>query len=154
MKKIFILILALLTLNISFAQKEKQYIEHNKKYLKTRIFLKNSQIIIAKDLRLINDSVILFKRMSSQGEEQKSIKEISFITAKKGTKAIEGALIGAGIGLFSSVYSVAVNDYSDFNSVLFITGFTLGSAVIGTLIGICIPTWKRLYPPDNNQLNK
>jgi hypothetical protein len=154
MQKIFILILGVLTLNISFAQKEKQYIEPNKKYVKARLFLKNNQIIVAKDLRLTSDSLIFFKTNYSQIEENKNINEIKFVTVKKGTKIVAGTLTGASIGLVSSNISVASHDHTGVNVAAIITGSTLGCAAIGALIGICIPTWKRLYSPEHIQITK
>ncbi len=130
---------------------QKEYIENNKNYSVARIYHKNYKIFKVHNLEMINDTLMTFKSIDSGKMEELSAEEVRYISVRHGSRALTYGLIGAGIGLASSliaVASVSVDpsvDDSNANYAPIIIGFTVGCGFIGAVIGAFNYKWKRLY---------
>jgi hypothetical protein len=156
MKKSLLLI-TLLILSISM-NAQRRVIELNKKYTASKIYQHGKGTIGAKDMILVNDTLLNFKSITSEGtlrDRELSTSNVRFVKIKKGSYAGIGAAAGAGFGLLCSVYGVLsvksdpTLDDSGVDWGPFIAAFTVGGAVIGTIAGLCIPKWRTYFLPDN-----
>jgi len=116
-------------------------------YEKATIGLTNFQKIEITKLSILTDSLHYIKN----GETIKAhLDEINYIRVKEGTKAKEGALIGAGSMLVISLASI-LQVVSDPNLELkdnaggLVAIFTLGGAAVGGLIGAAVQRHTSYY---------
>ncbi len=151
-----------MTTHVAVAQKGKLYLEQNTAYSKSRIFIKrNLNPIYAKDLKLVNDSVLQYN--DSETGLVKSLNlhnsSVNYIKVKTGTKAGTFALYGGLLGGLSALYGVlsaenySMDEYGDtsgINWLPFVGGFTAGGALVGALIGVWSPKYKNYYLKDNS----
>ncbi len=158
MKKINLLTILTLFLSIlllpAFGQKQKKYIEKNKKYTVAKIYKKNFKTIKVNSLMLINDSTISFNNINSNDTEQISMDQVRYFSVKNGTKALPYGLYGAGVGAFAVLIAsgkVAGDSNLEFrdNLGLRIALIVGGCGAIGAGIGALTPKWKRLYVRKN-----
>ena len=153
MKKTFALLILLITTNILFAQKQKEYITPNKKYSSAKIYIKGNKILRVKSLQLINDSTIIFKNTDTPKVAELSLSQVKYFSVKKGSKALQYGLFGAGVGLLTVLLAVkdvetgTSYEYRD-NLGLRIAIIIGGFGAIGAGIGALIPKWKRMYIKD------
>jgi hypothetical protein len=128
----------------------------NKKYPNAKIVQIGKGIVPVKNLMLVSDTVLQYNSKGgdgSTGMKQISVSNVRYVKIKKGSFFGIGALAGAGVGLLSSVYGVLTVksdpslDDSGVNWAPFIVAFTAGGAVIGGVVGLCIPKWKTYFIP-------
>jgi len=165
MKNISIMLLTLficMTSQIAVAQKGKLYLEQNTVYSKSRIYIKrNLDPIYAKELKLVNDTVLQYKDSETGLEKSLNVhnSSVNYIKVKTGTQAGSFALYGGLLGGLSAVVGVlnaegySVDEYGDtsgINWLPFVGGFTAGGALIGALIGVWSPKYKNFYLKDNS----
>lgn len=157
MKKNLLLLLSLTLVLSSPVQAQKRVIEKLKKYSSAKIYMPNHLILGAKDLTMINDTLLQFRSRSTDGSvnmKQLSTSGVRYLKIKTGTYAGVGFAAGAGVGLLSSLYGILsvkedpTLDDSETNWTPFVLGFTGGGALIGTIVGLCIPKWKTFFIPD------
>lgn len=156
MKK-YLLILAALIICVSVSA-QKRTIVMDKNYATAKIVQIGKGIMPVKNMILVNDTLLQYNSKSSDGSmitRQISTSSVRYVKIKKGSYVGIGVAAGAGIGLLSSVYGVlsvksdASLDDSGVNWAPFIIGFTAGGALIGTVVGLCIPKWRTYFIPDN-----
>jgi hypothetical protein len=124
---------------------QNNYVEVGKNYNSVKLMLNNYQTINAKNLILINDSIIHFENSLNGLKEVKHINDVKILSERNGSYALSYGLIGAGIGLTSVLFTQVLYDTEDVNWTSFYLGFTAGGAALGVIIGACIPKWKGLY---------
>jgi len=150
MKHISLLLLIFLFSISLFAQKE--YIKKNKTYSLARVYSKDHNILKVHGLELINDSILVYNTVGAAGKTQVAVKDLKYVSVKKGSHALTYGLIGAGIGLFSvGITHIAYSAdplLDDYNWTGMYVGFTVGCGAIGAIIGAFIYKWKRLYFQD------
>jgi hypothetical protein len=156
MKK-YVLLLVVLILGFTVSA-QKRTLEINKKYAKAKIVQMGRGTFSAKNVTLLNDTVLQYNSGGGDGSlnmQQISTSTVRYVKVKKGTYAVIGVLAGAGIGLLSSVYAVLTvendptyGDTTDFPSGAFIAGFTAGCALIGSIVGVSIPKWRTYFIPN------
>lgn len=151
-----LLLLAILIMGCSVSA-QKRTLEISKKYATAKIIQTGKSTIPVKNMMLVNDTVLQYNSKSRDGSinmKQISTSGVRYVKIKKGSYAVVGALAGAGIGLLSSVNGVLTVktdptlDDSGVNWGPFIVGFTAGGALIGTVVGLCIPKWSTYFIPD------
>lgn len=154
--KNFLMIMAILVMAGSVSA-QKRTIELNRKYATAKIVVTGRGIIPVKNMSLVSDTLLQYNSKGSDGSiivKQISTSVVRYVKIKKGSYVGLGALAGAGIGLLSSVYGVLTVkndpslDDSGVNWGPFIVGFTAGGALIGSIVGVCIPKWKTYFIPD------
>jgi hypothetical protein len=155
MKK-YVLLLAILILGYSVSA-QKRTLEINKRYATAKIVQTGRGVFPVKNMTMINDTVLQYNSGGGDGSinmKQISTSAVRYVKVKKGNYAGLGALAGAGMGLLSSVYGVLTvendpyYDDTDVNWSPFIVGFTAGGALIGTVVGLCIPKWRTYFIPN------
>jgi len=155
MRKCILILGLLLIVGSVFAQ--RRIVEMNKVYSTVKIYRPGKGTIQVKNMMLINDTLLQFNSIRSNGSiitKQLSTSNIRYVKIKIGSYAAIGAAAGAGMGLFSSLYAVLLVqndptvDDSNVNWTPYIVGFTAGGALIGSFVGLCIPKWKTYFLPD------
>jgi len=134
---------------VNQVKSQTNYIVVGKKYSVVKLTLNNYQFKKAKNLSLINDSIINYENYETGVHEVVSVKNVKFLSEKKGTFALVYGLVGAGIGLSSVLITHATYNTTNVDVAPVYIGMTVGCAAIGTLIGACIPKWKKLEFQDN-----
>lgn len=136
---------------------QQRTIVMNKKYANAKIVQVGKGMFPVKNLMLVNDTLLQYTSKGGDGSigmKQISVSNVRYVKIKKGSYFGIGALAGAGIGLLSAVYGVLTVksdtnlDDSGVNWTPFIVGFTAGGALIGGIVGVCIPKWKTYFIPD------
>ncbi len=139
------------------AQKGKLYLESNHEYSKGSIFIKRSlNPITAKSISLANDTILNYTDAITG--EVKSINpynsSVNYIKVKAGTRVGEFALLGAALGLSSSLVAwlktgsdLGFEETADISLIL-TAGFTIGFGAIGGIVGIFTPKYRNLYIKD------
>lgn len=156
--KNFLLIIALLIM-VGSISAQKRTIEKNKKYSSAKMVLIGKGTVPVKNLMLVNDTLLEYNSKNGDGSinmKQISASSVRYVKIKKGSYFGIGALAGGGMGLLSSIYGVLTVksdpslDDSGVNWAPFIIGFTAGGALIGGIVGVCIPKWKTYFLPDRS----
>ena len=154
--KNFLLIVALLIIAGSVSA-QKRTLVMNKKYSNAKMVLIGKGTVPVKNLMLVNDTLLEYNSKNGDGSinmKQISASSVRYVKIKKGSYFGIGALAGAGVGLLSAVYGVLTVksdrnlDDSGVNWAPFIVGFTAGGALIGGIVGVCIPKWRTYFIPD------
>ncbi len=148
LKNLILILIALFMVNQ--VKSQTNYIEVGKKYSVVKLCLNNYKFIKAKNFTLINDSTISFDNHESDIHEVLQVKNVKFLSEKNGTYALTYGLVGAGIGFFSVLLTQVQNTDIDSEWGTMYIGFTVGCAAIGTLVGACIPKWRRLQFKDSS----
>ena len=146
-----------LLIMVASVSAQKRTIEINKKYATAKIVQIGKGTVPVKNLMLVNDTLLQYNSKSGDGSivmKQISVSNVRYVKIKKGSYFGIGALAGGGMGLLSAVYGVLTVksdpslDDSGVNWAPFIVAFTAGGAVIGGVVGLCIPKWKTYFIPD------
>lgn len=155
----FLLLSVIFAAGFTSLEAQQRVIEKSKVYHIARITLPGKVRIAAKDLSLINDTLLQFKSRNSNGSmsmKELSTSEIRYLKIKTGNNAAIGFAAGASLGLVFSVTGAlymknnpAIYE-SHSNWTSFIAGFTAGGAILGTFIGLCIPELRKYTIPDPN----
>jgi len=152
MRKYILILGLLLFVGSIFAQ--RRTIEINKKYSAAKIYLAGKGTIAAKKLILVNDTLLQYNSIGSDGSinmRQFSTFNVRYVKIRKGNYAGIGVAVGTGIGLLcgvdAAIFAESDSESSEFTSAPYIIGFTIGGAIVGTVVGLCIPKWKRMYVP-------
>jgi hypothetical protein len=150
MRSIFLLVLILLL--VKPLQAQNQFLEKNKIYSYAKIYQKGMPAVKVKNLILSNDSLLQYTLNDYQGSSHKillSTTNVRYISVIKGSHVASYGAYGGAVGLISSLYAVFDPTLKDsgVNWTPFILGFTAGGAVIGALVGVCVPKWKILFIP-------
>ena len=160
MKEINLLTTLTLFLSIlllpAFAQKQKQYIEKNKKYSQARIYKRNHKILKVSNLEMVDDSTMTFTASGSSQKEHLPVSDLKYVSVMKGSHALTYGLVGASSGLVGSLLGVTQADpsWSDpGTNAIIVVGITAGFGVIGALIGALNPKWRRLYFSDRSTMS-
>ena len=155
MKNLALLVLFLFL--VSTAEAQKQYFDNNKTYSVAKIYQKGKPAFEVRDIKQINDTVLLYKMSGSQGsgkQQELPTTNVRYIAVKNGTHAISYGAYGGAVGLLSALYGVLsvkndpTLDDSSVNWAPFVIGFTAGGAALGALVGTFVPKWKILYLQD------
>jgi len=149
-RKISIMLL-LIFISINQIKSQPRFVESGKKYSNVKMHLSNYKFIKARNLILTNDSTLNYENSVSGSKEFVLIKNVKFISEKRGSYALEYGLVGAGIGILSVLSTQGQNADVDVNWAPFYLGFAAGAGLIGTLIGACIPKWQRLQFKDKGE---
>ena len=138
---------------------QKRTIEMNKKYANAKVVQVGKGIIRVKNMTLVNDTLLQYNSQSSDGSismKQVSTSIVRYVKIKKGSYAGIGAVAGGGMGLLIML-DVALTiksdpnlDDSEVNYTPWVVGVTAAGAVIGGLVGLCIPKWKTYFLPDRS----
>jgi hypothetical protein len=156
--KNFLLIIALLIM-VGSVSAQKRTIEMNKNYANAKIVQIGKGIVPVKNMMLVSDTLLQYTSKGGDGSigmKQISVSNVRYVKIKKGSYFGIGALAGGGMGLLSAVYGVLTVksdpslDDSGVNWAPFIIGFTAGGALIGGIVGVCIPKWKTYFLPDRS----
>lgn len=149
MKKFTLFLVALCFAGQIFAQ--RQFLENNRTYTKAKIYEKGMPALVVNNL-ILADTVLRYSTVSGSGSL--GLTNIRYVGIKAGSHAASYGAYGAAVGLLSSLYGVLdvkadpTLDDSGVNWAPFIIGFTAGGALIGAIVGACVPKWKLLYIPD------
>lgn len=116
-------------------------------YEEATLGFENFQRLPVQDLNITNDSIHYYSRGETHSLH---LDEISFIRVKEGTKAGQGALIGAGSAAAISLMAVMdVQTDPDYelkdNAGGTILLFVLGGAAVGGIIGSTVQVEKSYY---------
>jgi len=137
---------------------QNEFLEININYSIAKIYREGKAAVKVKDLILTNDTLLEYS-INDLGfkyhKEQCSTTNIKFIAVKNGNYAVVSGLSGGLAGLVggSLFYLNEAGKLEDIAKVLdnpgwYFVGCIAGGAVIGTLVGTCIPKWEVLYIPD------
>lgn len=138
---------------------QKQFLEMDKSYPVAKIYEKGKPAVTVNNLVLTADTVLKYNlsgNSSVSGSQTRNINNIRYIGVKTGTHAGIYGVYGAASGLVGSVIGVLqvkadpTLDDSGVDWAPFILGFTAGGAVIGAVVGLCVPRWKMLYIPEKS----
>ena len=149
MKKIFFIILILVTAEMISAQSNS--IEKGNSYSVVKLYPKAGGIFKARNLAMINDSIVSFTRAGGTSTENMNIEKFRFVNVKNGNMALPYSLYGGALGLLSALSGISNVksdpnlDDSKVNWTPFVIGFTAGFGLIGGFVGSVTPKWKRLY---------
>ncbi len=147
MKHVFLIVAFVISLT---AICQNYNLPEQRAFKKGTIGLKDAGMVNANNLSISNDSVSYIHEFTL-GRKSHAIKDINFIRVQTGSKAGQGALLGAtvmGLHVLYAVMEINSNPNMVFRqdalgrSLLFIGG----GALIGTLIGSMIPSWATYYP--------
>lgn len=133
---------------------QTSFVEKGKQYSLARIYPKGGGVFRARNLEMVNDSVVSFLKNGSPEIRRMNVVNLNFVVVKKGSMALPYGLYGAGLGLLSGLYGVSTVkadpelDDSQVNWVPFVGAMTAGFGFVGVIIGAVTPKWKRLYLPD------
>jgi hypothetical protein len=154
----FFIVVFICSLSYSaIAQKGKLYLEPTKHYSKGSIYIKRNLIpITAKNISLANDTILNYTDATTG--EVKAINpynsSVNYIKVKAGTRVGEFALLGAALGLTSSLvawlstgYDYGFEETADIGLIL-TAGFTVGFGAIGGVVGMFTPKYRNLYLKD------
>ncbi|MCA1764399.1 MAG: hypothetical protein LC664_15605, partial [Flavobacteriales bacterium] len=132
---------------VAFAQSGELNLPPDKKYEEAVLGFKNEERIQVNSIELFADSLIYQSNGSFKSHEYDKIR---YIQVKDTTFAGSGAIVGAGIMLFSSL--VTAIDISNSPSRQFksdpglrIIGLTVGGAGVGALIGMIFKRPRKYY---------
>ena len=134
------------------------YVQGNKNYSTSKIYLSNNKIITVKNM-MLNGDTIRYNLPATSIMHTKSVNEVKYVRLKDGTHAIKSALYGAGVMSLVSLYAlsnIAADPSTETkdNAGIILLGFIGGGAVIGGLIGLNSPKWKRFYfKPSHSKSN-
>ncbi len=146
-----LLALSLLILWTGLIKAQTNYLANGKQYTKARIYSKHEGVLKAKNLELVNDSIVSFTNLGSHASENMRVKNLNYVLVKEGTHALKYGLYSGGIGLCivgsSALLATVDPDYVDSgeNVAGIIIGYTVGIAAVGAIIGSFVPNWKRYY---------
>lgn len=155
--KAYLLLLPIFILSLSVSA-QKRVLESNHNYSTAKIVITGKGVIPVKNMMLVNDTLLQYNSQKSDGSsylKQVSTSTIRYVKIKQGSYAGIGAAAGAGTGLLSAVYGILTVksdptlDDSDVNWTPFVLGFTAGGALIGSMVGLCIPKWRTYFLPDS-----
>ena len=136
----------------------KKYIKMNKTYSKARIYQTGKSPLEVRDLILLNDTLIQYRKASSRQNEivRMPAGTIRSISALQGTHAGLGAFSGGLICLVSGLSTFAEVESDPYMGNLgiswgpIILGLTAGGVLTGALVGALFPKWRNLYIPANS----
>lgn len=143
--------LSILILCTGLIKAQTNYLAKGKHYTKVLIYSKQEGVLKAKNLELVNDSLVYFTKLGAITSENMKVKNLNYVLVKEGTHALKYGLISGGIGLCivapSALLATTDPDYVDSgeNVAGIIIGYTLGIAAVGAIIGSFVPNWKRYY---------
>jgi len=136
-----ILALIMLTSN-SLAQSETKPM-----YSKARIYLKDHEVLKAKNLEM-NSIEATFLNIDSNEKSNMPMDKINFIKVKHGSHLLEGSLYGAASMALSAVLIDAnknsISRPKDFGAKDYVA-FTLVGAGVGGIVGSLFPKWKTVF---------
>lgn len=123
-------------------------------YVEATLGFRNFQRLPVQNLRITGDSIQYYSRGKIHNLH---LDEISFIRVKEGTKAGQGALIGAGSAAAISLMAVMdVQTDPDYelkdNAGGSILLFVLGGAAVGGIIGSAVQVEKSYYIHASSEL--
>jgi hypothetical protein len=137
-----------LFITVTQVKSQNSFIEIGEKYAVVKIGLKNYQFIKVRTLVLINDSTLTYQSSGSNLQKTLPVKNVKFISERKGTYAVYYGLVGGGIGFLSALSAHVGTNFAGYNYAPWYIGLTAGGAVVGTLVGLCVPKWKSLSFKD------
>jgi len=149
MKMLFALSILILWTGLIKAQ--TKYLANGKQYTNVRIYSKQEGVLKAKNLELVNDSMVSYTKLGSNASEKMRVKNLNYVLVKEGTHALKYGLISGGLGLCivapSALLATTDPNYvdSEENVAGIIIGYTLGIAAVGAIIGSFVPKWKKYY---------
>lgn len=159
--KIIVIFFVCSTTFSATAQKDRLYLEMNKKYSNGRIYFKRTLTpVYASELTLVNDSTLNFvdKQSGKVNSLNLNTSTLNYLKIKTGTKAGQFALYGGLLMGLSGLVGVLsaeqeslelYGETSEINWVPFVAGFTAGGALVGALIGSFSPKYKNFYIKNN-----
>ena len=126
-------------------------LQPEKTYSLAKIYKKSNQIVKGRNLSLMNDSTLSYKNSNFQ-DETISIYDLRSLKIKTGNKALAYGAYGGGLMALSSLYAylqVQSDPYRELkpNAGAIFTGFIIGGAAVGALIGMASPKWSNVSLP-------
>ncbi len=100
-------------------------------------------------MTLHDDSYITYYEKATNNLERISIMDMKMVGVKSGTHligyTIGGAVVGLGLSYLSSLTLIKFPVNGEFDQSKYMIGFTVGTTIIGGVLGILNPKWKNLY---------
>lgn len=154
MKPTLLLSLTLIIAVSVFSQSEKPDMQV---YNKAFVELTNGKRMKVTQLQFVNDTTLTFWDKKTQQQSQLNTAQINALWNQKGNYVVGGATFGGAVGLCTNLLALAMSN-AEYGQTLplkttlpIITGFTLGAAGIGALVGWCIPKYTKISLPTNSK---
>ena len=154
MKPILLLFVTLIIAVSVFSQSEKPDMQvYNKAFVELTI----GKRMKVTQLQFVNDTTVTFQDKKTQQQSQLNTAQINALWNQKGNNVVAYASLGGAVGLFSNLVGLAMSNAENGQTLPLkttlpiITGFTLGAAGIGALVGLCIPKYSKINLPTNSK---
>lgn len=154
MKPILPLFVTLIIAVSVFSQSEKPDLQV---YDKAFVEMTNGKRMKVTQLHFVNDTTVTFLDKNTQQQSQLNTAQIIALWNQKGNNVVAYASLGGAVGLFSNLVGLAMSNVENGHTLPLkttlpiITGFTLGAAGIGALVGWCIPKYTKISLPTSSK---